>query len=77
MSDDKQKLRDKLREQAPEMAAFVDDMRAVFDGDIKVTYLRVGDTTIGKPPEAGYEVDISNRVGADADGSVRGRRGRR
>ena len=44
--DDRATLRDKLRAEAPEMAAFVDQCRAVF-GDIKITYLRVGDVEFG------------------------------
>lgn len=44
--DDREKLREKLRSEAPEMAAFVDECRRVF-GDIKITYLRVGDVEFG------------------------------
>lgn len=39
-----------LRAQAPEMAAFVDDMRSEF-GDVRVVYLCIGGSIIGKPVE--------------------------
>lgn len=44
--DDRQALRKKLRAEAPELATFVDQCRRVF-GDIKITYLRVGDVEFG------------------------------
>lgn len=44
--DDRAKLRDKLRADAPELAEFVDECRRVF-GEIKITYLRINDVEFG------------------------------
>ena len=46
MADDRNALREKLRAEAPEMAAFVDSCRRVF-GEIKITYLKIGDVEFG------------------------------
>lgn len=45
--DDREKLRQKLRQDAPELAAFVDSCRRVF-GEIKITYLRIGEVEFGE-----------------------------
>lgn len=63
---DKQSQRDKLRAEAPELATFVDDMRAAFGADqAKVTYLRVGEQEFGKPSPEGVKIDIENRIAGD------------
>lgn len=38
----------KNRDLAPQVAAFVDSMRAAFGADLKVTYVREGELTIGE-----------------------------
>jgi hypothetical protein len=42
----KEALRQQLRSQAPDLAAFMDDLRGEFPG-LKVTYLKVGETELG------------------------------
>lgn len=44
--DDRTKLRDKLRADAPELAEFVDACRKEF-GEIKITYLKIGEVEFG------------------------------
>jgi len=45
--DDREALRQKLRNEAPELASFVDSCRRVF-GEIKITYLKIGDVEFGQ-----------------------------
>lgn len=45
--DDREALRTKLRNEAPELAAFVDSCRREF-GEIKITYLKVGEVEFGE-----------------------------
>jgi len=47
MAEDREALKQKLRSEAPELAAFVDSCRRVF-GEIKITYLKIGEVEFGE-----------------------------
>ena len=49
------KAKSSNQEKAPECAAFVEQMRAVF-GDVKVLYVKEKDFTLGVPSDEGAEL---------------------
>ena len=54
MSTDRAKQREQLRAQAPDLAAFVDEVRDVFGPDVKITYLKIGAQEFGVKSESVY-----------------------
>jgi hypothetical protein len=47
---------------APESAGFVNTMRKVFGGDVKVLYVKEGDFTLGRPSDEGIELAAANAI---------------